>query len=288
MSSDGGGSGGRRRIIASPIDEKPSRCRVSYTRELLFCESRHLQIIGNTANYGCLQRDTGTELSVFVSPMRFGSGSAALIVVLALTALLFFIAAVRRFRRRRPLSGAGHGAAGLVLLLLSVSVALLMLNLQTYRRLTVEQPAGELQLNRTGTRQFNAVLTYPTSERANFALRGDEWQVDARVLKWRAFANLIGFDAAYRLERISGRYSRVQDELTQARTVYSLNPLQHFDPWELVHRYHSWIPWTDALYGSATFLPMADGALYAISVSQSGLIARPLNQAARDAVGNWH
>jgi hypothetical protein len=44
----------------------------------------------------------------------------------------------------------------------------------------------------------------------------------------------------------------------------------------------------DALYGSATFLPMADGALYEIKVSQSGLVARPLNQAARDAVAGWH
>jgi hypothetical protein len=33
---------------------------------------------------------------------------------------------------------------------------------------------------------------------------------------------------------------------------------------------------------------MADGALYEIKVSQSGLIARPLNQAARAAVGGWH
>jgi hypothetical protein len=220
--------------------------------------------------------------------MRFGSGSAVLIVVLVLTGILFCIAAVRRFRRRQPLAGTCHGAAALVLLLLSGIAALLAVNLQTYRRLTVEQPAAELQLSRTGPRQFNAVLTYPTSERANFALRGDEWQVDARVLKWHAFANLIGFDTAYRLERISGRYSRVEDERAQPRTVYSLNAPQGFDPWELVHRYHSWIPWTDALYGSATFLPMADGALYAISVSQSGLIARPLNQAARDAVGQWH
>jgi hypothetical protein len=44
----------------------------------------------------------------------------------------------------------------------------------------------------------------------------------------------------------------------------------------------------DALYGSATYLPMVDGALYEIKVSQSGLLARPLNQAAREAVGSWH
>jgi len=33
---------------------------------------------------------------------------------------------------------------------------------------------------------------------------------------------------------------------------------------------------------------MSDGALYEIEVSQNGLISRPLNQAARDAVGSWH
>ena len=181
-----------------------------------------------------------------------------------------------------------NGAAALVLILLSVCAALIGANLRSYQRLSFEQPAGELQFTRTGEREFNAVLTYPSGERASFALRGDEWQVDARVLKWHAFANLVGFDTAYRLERISGRYARIEDERAQARTVYALNPPQRIDPWDLVHRYHSWLPWMDALYGSATFLPMADGALYEIKVSQSGLIARPLNQAARDAVGSWH
>jgi hypothetical protein len=58
--------------------------------------------------------------------------------------------------------------------------------------------------------------------------------------------------------------------------------------WSVVHRHHTWLPWFDALYGSATYLPMADGALYDIRVSPTGLVARPLNQAARDAVGTWH
>jgi hypothetical protein len=212
----------------------------------------------------------------------------ALIVVLALVEILLLFVAVRRLRRRRILGGALSGAAALVLILLSLCVALIGASLRTYQRLSFEQPAGELQFTRTGEREFNGVLTYPSGERANFALRGDEWQVDARVLKWRAFANVIGFDTAYRLERIGGRYTRIEDERAQARTVYSLNPPQFIDPWDLAHRYRSWLPWLDAVYGSATFLPMADGALYEIKVSQSGLIARPLNQAARDAVGGWH
>ena len=212
----------------------------------------------------------------------------ALIIVLALVGILCLFAAIRRMRRRRVLGGALAGATGLVFILLGAGAALIAANLLTYQRLSVEQPAAELLLTRTGEREFNAVLTYPGGEHASFALRGDEWQIDARVLKWHAFANLVGFDALYRLERISGRYTRIEDERTQARSVYSLNPPQRIDPWDLVHRYHSWVPWMDALYGSATFLPMADGALYEVKVSQTGLVARPLNQAARDVVGSWH
>ena len=212
----------------------------------------------------------------------------ALIVVCGLLGLLFFIAAIRRLRRRRVLGGMAHGAAALIFLLAAVCAVLIGTNLRSYQRLSYEQPAGELQLSKVAERQFDAVLSYPDGERANFQLRGDEWQVDARVLKWHAFANLVGFDAAYRLERISGRYTRIEDERTEPRTVYDLHAPGSIDPWELIHSYRSWVPWMDALYGSATFLPMADGALFEIKVSQSGLVARPLNQAAREAVGSWH
>ena len=210
------------------------------------------------------------------------------IILFALVGILCLFAAVRRIRRRRVLGGVLIGATALILILLSAVAALIAGSLLTYQRLSFEQAAGELQLTRTGDREFNASLTYPSGARANFTLRGDEWQIDSRVLKWHAFANLAGFDTVYRLERIGGRYTRVEDELSQPRSVYSLNPPQLIDPWDLVHRYHSWVPWMDALYGSATFLPMADGALYEIKMSQSGLVARPLNQAARDAVAGWH
>jgi hypothetical protein len=211
----------------------------------------------------------------------------ALIVACVLTALLFLVAAVRNARRRRIAGAVASGSASLVLILIAACAALVAVNLRTYRQLTAEQPAGELQFSRIGYHQFNGVLTLPSGERSDFALRGDEWQVDAHVLKWRPLAALVGFDTAYRLDRISGRYSSIDDERSLPRTVYSLNQPDRVDLWNLAHRYHSWVPWIDALYGSATYLPMADGALYEIKVSQSGLLARPLNQAARSAVGGW-
>src|SRR5258708_27931739 len=154
----------------------------------------------------------------------------ALIAVFALVGFLFLLGAIRLLRRRRVLGGVLNGATALVLILLSACAALIAANLRTYQRLSFEQPAGELQFTRTGEREFNAILTYPSGERASFALRGDEWQVDARVLKWHAFANLVGFDTAYRLERIGGRYTRIEDERAETPTGYALHPPQRTHP----------------------------------------------------------
>lgn len=211
-----------------------------------------------------------------------------LIAFFGLTGVLFLAVGMRRLHRRRVFSGLFSSITALGLFLLAACALLVAANVRTYQRLSAEQAAGELQFSNIGAHQFNAILTYPTGERASFSLRGDEWQVDARILKWQAFAELVGFDSAYRLERISGRYSSIEDERNLPRTVYPLNPPNRVDLWDVVHRYHAWLPWIDALYGSATYLPMADGALYDIKVSPSGLLARPLNQAARDAVGSWH
>jgi hypothetical protein len=212
----------------------------------------------------------------------------ALIAAFALVAFLFLVTAIRRFGMRHTSGGLGYGTSALVFFLITACLLLIGIHLRTYQRLTDESPAGEIQFAKVGAHQYNGVLTYPTGEVAYFPLSGDEWQIDARILKWTALANLMGFDTAYRLERISGRYSNINDERSDPRTVYELHPPSEIDLWKLVHEYHRWLPWFDALYGSATYLPMADGALYDIKASSTGLLARPLNQAARNAVGNWH
>jgi hypothetical protein len=220
-----------------------------------------------------------------------GSSSVILIfavAVCALAGLLFLIGCGRHLRRRRFGACTLHGLSSLAFFLAAAAVALLGLNLLTYDRLTHEQPAVRASFARAAEQQFNATLMYPSGEVRGYVLRGDEWQIDARVLKWRGIANVLNFDTAYRLERISGRYSDVERERTAARTVYAMNPPERVDAWALLRAWHEYVPWADALYGSATYVPMADGAAYEVTVSQSGLVARPLNEAARLAVGAWH
>jgi len=120
-----------------------------------------------------------------------------------------------------------------------------------------------------------------------FDLRGDEWQLDARILKLHGIAFLFGFDTVYRLDRLSGRYRDITQERTAERTVYSLGEDRGLDLWAIVQRYGRWLPWIDAAYGSATYMPMVDRGIYNVTMSATGLLTRPTNDIARGEVRKW-
>lgn len=212
--------------------------------------------------------------------------SAALVIAgLALLLLLF---AVRRLWQARFLTGGSAACLGLA----SGAVAVLLLgvasNLQTYDRLTHEQPVAELSFEALAPQRYRATLTrMPDGSSQTFLLAGDEWQIDARVLKWHGWANVLGLDARYRLERMSGRYRDIEQERSAPRTVLPLAANPGLDLWALSLEHPAWLPFVDALYGSAAYLPMAAGARFVVTVGQSGLLARPANPAATGAVRHW-
>jgi hypothetical protein len=47
------------------------------------------------------------------------------------------------------------------------------------------------------------------------------------------------------------------------------------------------MPGVDAHFGTATYLPMANGAMFEVKMTRTGLIARPVNEEAKIAVGEW-
>lgn len=214
--------------------------------------------------------------------------SNAIIVLFALFGLLLLALALQRLFRARFLAAGGSAFMGLVLLGCAALLFVVSLNLHTYARLTHEQPVAEIVFEARAPQQFRATLAeIPSGEMQLFMLSGDEWQLDARVLKWRGWANLLGLDAQYRLERIGGRYRDIEQERHRERTVYPLSENPGLDLWMLCTRYPRWLPFVDAVYGSAAYMPMADGARYEIAITQSGLIARPKNPAAEAAAGSW-
>lgn len=197
------------------------------------------------------------------------------------------------------LFGGGVTAAAVIAVLIGLDV-------QTYARLTYERPVATIDLRQTGVQNFEATVTQPPVRDGEagatgvYPLMGDEWRIEAQVLRWKPWANVLGLDTQYRLDRLSGRYTSAEQERAAARSVHPLSggdgvvsastgPLPwRIDAWNAARRYSRMIDAVDTLYGGATYMPMADGARYEVWITQSGLIARPANDVAREAsAGGW-
>lgn len=202
---------------------------------------------------------------------------AVICILLILSLILFFLSA-KRFMRGKTVTASLQGLSGLSLGLSGLLSLSITVNLYSYDRLTHEQAVATLTFQQIEEQQFQLEITYEnTTEKESYLLHGDEWQMDARIIKWHGWAQLLGLNAQYRLERISGRYSNIDEELTKQRSVYALNDRDEIDYWTLMKEYKKWLPWVDAYYGSATYLPMENNTSYSVSLTQSGLIARPVN-----------
>lgn len=209
-------------------------------------------------------------------------------ILIAGAGLLLCVFGIVKLTRRLLMSSFRYEITGIVLLTVAASLFLVSSNIHTYERLVYEQPVASISFHQIAPQHFSVELKAPESGESWFyELRGDEWQLDAQILTWHGVANLLGLDSYYRLHRLSGRYTDIRDERSLQRTVHGLAAEQRIDLWSYVNEYKNWLSMVDATYGSAVFLPMNDMARYSVSISRNGLVARPDNAVARDAVSNW-
>ncbi len=214
-------------------------------------------------------------------------GFCLVVVLLGIAGLLLVAGGFKRIFHAHFAGGGGRIVLGLLFLFVFAFVAAVALDLRTYLRLTYEQPVATISFSASGPQDFRATLTDAAGHIRTLDLHGDDWELDARVLKWQGVATILGLDSLYRLERLEGRYRSEQQERNDYHSVVELSTDAGLDLWSLAQANARWLPWVDASYGSATYLPMADGAQYSVSLSPTGLLARPANPAAQAAVAHW-
>ena len=146
---------------------------------------------------------------------------------------------------------------------------------------------AKIEFQSLGKHHYQAILSEKNTQPVFLELHGDQWQLDTRIIKWNGVAAWSGLKPMYRLERISGRYQDIEQEINATRSVYSLERGISPSLWNFLIEFQEFAPWLDAYYGSATYLPMSDGAKFDISISATGLIAKPENSIARQSTQNW-
>ena len=167
----------------------------------------------------------------------------------------------RRFRRA-------------ILLTAILTIAIIMLvvvsNSYIFQRLSDEKLLGEFEFRPLGAQRWQ--MEYHPSgscqtELYHFA--GQQFRVDASFLKWRPWANLLGLDARYRLDRVESRFRDIESEQLVDRIELSESPWLGLEGLALL----MW-PLADTVYGSSAYTDIAPGRRFLLYRSQSGLLLR--------------
>jgi len=212
----------------------------------------------------------------------------AISVVATFLSFRYLFGALTSLRRGQIARAGGAGVGCVVAAAFAGAGIMLLLSYASYGRLTAEKRVAQLEFRRLSADEFQARLMIDRQPDRFFTLRGDEWQIDARIVTWKPPMTILGLDPIYQLDRLSGRYAEIGRERSETRTVYPLSPALPADLWRFARRFPLLAPGVDARYGTATFLPMADGARFEVTLSRDALIARPGNERAIEAIGGWH
>lgn len=206
-------------------------------------------------------------------------------VVLAIIGAVLVIAGLLFFRRPHWLLGWLKGMAVFGILLGGLYVLVIALNLSAYRALDGLQTVATISTQREAEQIWRVTLQTGDDRSVVRTLRGDQWQMDARIIRFTGPVGWLDITPGYRLEQLAGRYTSLEQQRSAPRTVIGLSEKPRFDLWQLDRQFD--LPFLEGVDESAIFMPMRDGAVFDLRLSVSGLVAVPVNDEARAAVQFW-
>jgi hypothetical protein len=180
-----------------------------------------------------------------------------------------------------------RGTIGLLLVALASVIVLLALDMGTYTAVSRDKPLVTIGFEADGPQRYRVNLLQGGSEHT-VSLDGELWQLDVRLLQWKGLAALIGLEPGYRLEKLTGRYLSMEQQQQSLSARVALSRSRYgIDLWHWLRMGNMDLHVFDAQARRVNYLPMANGAVYSISLAATGLLVHPLNQAAEQALKSW-
>lgn len=206
---------------------------------------------------------------------------------IGLLALLVLWVALRILLNSSWFLGWLRGTAGLLFLVSAALVGVIAYDLMSYDTLPEERPLVTLSFQAETPQRYRVTLVEGARERS-VLLEGDLWQLDGQLLRLRGLAELIGLEPGYRLTQLSGRFLAIEQQAVAQRpeAVLAQSPLG-IDLWRWLRLSGRDLFLFDAQALRVPYLPIADGAVYEVRLASTGLMATPVNDAARQALRSW-
>ena len=194
-------------------------------------------------------------------------------VVAVLISVLMGRAALRRGGILAALRGL---AIALVFLALGLSAMGFGMALRAFEAFSGSRLIAQVRCRWVGPKEFELLYTPIRSQQRpqptrTVRLRGDQWSISGGVVKWHPWLTALGLPSYHRPSRLAGRYADVAQETAQPPTAVELAG-EPDRVWWWFYRLDPWLPFVDAVYGSAAYIYVNPAMLCDVSVTPSGYL----------------
>jgi hypothetical protein len=136
--------------------------------------------------------------------------------------------------------------------------------------------ADEFELTYTplaALRAHQARAGAPGAKPIRIRLRGDQWAISGGIVKWHPWLTVLGVPSYHKPMRLAGHFSDVAKQRAHPPTVHALEPTAD-RIWEALYRADPYLPFVDAVYGSAAYVYVEPNSVQEIYVTPSGYLIK--------------
>lgn len=188
-------------------------------------------------------------------------------------AVWLWLGAIRGPGIFRRLNRLAVGALVLVIALLLSGGAVL---LRAFQAFSGEELIARVRCHRVGPDSFE--LTYlpaaaPPSQARTVVLKGDQWAISGGIIKWHPWLTAAGVRSYHRPMRLAGQYVKLERQRAEPPTVESLSPGADLF-WEALYAADPYLPFVEAVYGTAAYVYVEPGRVQEVYVTPSGYLIK--------------
>jgi len=168
---------------------------------------------------------------------------------------------------------------GITLLSLAVAAVSLMAALAGYRAMAEKTLCAEIVALPVPHQKQRIMLEFTPidgdrkSAKQTFFLNGDQWRVEGHILRWSDWVRFTGLRTCYRLTRIDGRFSSLNDARERKPTVIGLGE-QNDGFWHWMHRQGYNLPGVESVWGGGAFTEADGNAVFQVWVTPGGYMIK--------------
>ena len=187
------------------------------------------------------------------------------------------LAVLSAVKRRGPLAQVRGALAGLLLTAVGALALGLRLALRGFEAFSRETLVAEAVCTRVSSAEFelhySAAIDGALLPAETFRLLGDQWALSGGIVLWHPWLTIAGAPSYHKPTRLGGRFASAEQERAQPPSVVELNGGD--DPlWAWFYRLDPWLPFVDAAYGSAAFVPVDPSRRFQVFVSRTGYVIK--------------